>query len=436
LTVCAPPEDRLEPHPLLREVFAALDRAGVRWCLLRGGESPDVQAGDVDLLVAPDDAARLTSAIAPLGFARLPAWGYGSHRFHLGYDAATDRWLKLDVVTELAFGPWFSLPSAGAAHCLSRRRRGRGAVVLDDGEAFWCLLLHRLLDKGSVGAAAAPLARLARTPGCAESPLAHEVERIAPDSCTPALLLDAAQRGAWTELEAWGHALAAAWRRRHRVASLRRRASGKLARSAGRFLRSRRGMTVALVGADGAGKSSSAAALARSFPLAVRTVYMSPAMMPRRGSSPRGARLALRIGAQLWRWCRAQALRLRGWLVLFDRYAYDALLPARWPLGPRGRLRRWLLGHACPAPQLIVVLDAPGELLHARTGEHDPALLEAERRAYLRLASGRARAIVLDATREPDRVRRDVTAAIWAAYRSRWARKRFTLSRRRCRRAA
>jgi thymidylate kinase len=435
LTVCAPPEDRLEPHPLLREVFAALDRAGVRWCLLRGGEGPDIQAGDVDLLVAPDDTARLTGAIAPLGFARLPAWGYGSHRFHLGYDVATDRWLKLDVVTELAFGPWFSLPSETAPLCLSRRLRRGSAVVLDDGDAFWCLLLHRLLDKGSVGAAAAPLARLARAPGCAESALAYEIERITPGSCTP-LLLDAARRAAWTELEAAGPALAAAWRRRHRLAGLRRRARGRLARSAGRFLRSRRGMTVALVGADGAGKSSSAAALARSFPLAVCTVYMSPAMTPRRGPSPRGARLALRIGAQLWRWCRAQALRLRGRLVLFDRYAYDALLPARWPLGPLGRLRRWLLGHACPAPQLIVVLDAPGELLHARTGEHDPAVLEAERRAYLRLARGRARAIVVDATREPDRVRRDVTAAIWAAYQASWARKRFTLSRRRSRRAA
>jgi thymidylate kinase len=436
LTVSAPPEDRLELRPLLREVFVALDRAGVRWCLLRGAEGPDTQAGDVDLLVARDDAARLTGAIAPLGFARLPAWGYGSHRFHLGYDAATDRWLKLDVVTELAFGPWFSLPIQAGAHCLSRRRRRGSAMVLDDGDAFWSLLLHRLLDKGSVGAAAGPLARLARAPGCAESPLAYEIESIAPGSGTPPLLLDAARRAAWSELEAAGPALAAAWRRRYRVASLRRRAMGRLARSAGPFLRSRRGMTVALIGPDGAGKSSLAAALARSFPLAARTVYMSPAMTPRRGPWPRGARLALRIGAQLSRWCRAQALRLRGRLVLFDRYAYDALMPARWPLGPRGRLRRWLLGHACPAPRLIVVLDAPGELLHARTGERDPEVLEVERRAYLRLARGRARAVVIDATREPDRVRHDVTGAIWAAYQSRWACERFSLSRRRRRRAA
>src|SRR5919198_4959406 len=298
LTVCASPRDRLEPHPLLREVFAALDRADLRWCLLRGSEAPDIQAADVDLLVARDDAARLTGAIAPLGFSRLPAWGYGSHRFHLGYDAGTDCWLKLDVVIELAFGPWFSLPSEAAPLCLSRRRRRGGAVVLDDGDAFWCLLLHRLLDKGSVGGAAAPLTRLARGPGCAASPLAHEIERIAPGSRTP--LLDAARRAAWSELESAGPALAAAWRRRHRLASLRRRAIGRPPRPAGLFLRSRRGMTVALVGPDGAGKSSSAAALARSFPLAVRTVYMSPAMTPRPGPSPRGARLALRIGAQLW----------------------------------------------------------------------------------------------------------------------------------------
>lgn len=421
MTVSAPPEDRLDVRPLLDEVFAALDRGGIRWCLLRGGEGSDPQAGDVDLLVARNDADRLTGVIGPLGFARLPAWGYGSHRFHLAYDAATDRWLKLDVVTELAFGPWFALPSQAAGHCLARRRRRGNAVVLDDADAFWCLLLHRLLDKGSVGVTAAPLTRLARARGCADSPLAHEVRRNSTGFCTPSLLLDAARREAWTELEARGQALRAAWRRRRRVASLGRRVRGRLARSGGRLLRGRRGMTVALVGPDGAGKSSSAAALERSFPLDVRTVYMSPAMTPRRGPSPRGASLALRIGAQLSRWCRAQALRLRGRLVLFDRYAYDALLPARWPLGLRGRLRRWLLGHTCPAPQLIVVLDAPGELLHARTGEHDPAVLEAERRAYLRLAGDRARAIVVDATREPDRVHRDITAAIWAAYQSRWA---------------
>jgi thymidylate kinase len=421
LTVSPTPAERLAIHPLAAAAFRAMDVAGVRWCLLRGTEDLARPSGDVDLLVAHHDADSLARAIAPLGFARLPAWGFASHRFYLGYDATTDAWLKLDVVTELAFGPWFSLRTDAAACCLRHRRRRGGVAVLDDADAFWCLLLHRLLDKRDVGPAASRLRRLARASGCAESPLAREVERVG-DRSVAACLLDAALRGAWGELVTHGAALEDEWRRSRSGEVWRRRAAGRLARRASPLVRSRRGMTVALVGPDGAGKSTAAAALARSFPLPARTVYMSPAATLRRPGLPRGAGLALLIAAQLGRWGRGLGHRLQGRLVLFDRYAFDALLPARWPLGRRGRLRRRLLGHACPPPQLTVVLDAPGDLLFARAGEQDPAVLESERGAWLRLAQRRTTATVIDATREPDRVHRDVTAAIWAAYRRRWTR--------------
>jgi thymidylate kinase len=413
--------DPLAVHPAVGAVFGALDHSGVRWCVLRGAEDLVRPAGDIDVLVAPGDVDALARAIAPLGFARLPAWGFASHRFYLGYDPATDVWLKLDVVTELAFGPWFSLRSDGAGGCLRRRRWRDGVAVLDDADAFWCLLLHRLLDKGAIGPAASALRRLARVPGCAGSPLAREIDRIVADRSASARLLDAARREAWDELLAHGAAVEATWTRSRRRAVLRRRAIGRVARLASPVVRSRRGLSVALVGPDGAGKSSAAAALARSFPFPARTVYMSPAPASRPGGLPRGAGLAVAIAAQLGRWGRGLRHRLRGRLVLFDRYAFDALLPARWPLGRRGRLRRRLLGSACPPPQLTVLLDAPGELLYVRAGEHDPVVLESERRAYLRLAQGRRTATVIDATREPDRVRRDVTAAIWAAYGRRWA---------------
>ena len=419
MTVSATPAERLAIHPFAGAVFRAMDLAGVRWCLLRGTEDLARPSGDVDLLVASHDIDSLWRAIAPLGFARLPAWGFASHRFYLGYDAATDAWLKLDVVTELAFGPCFSLRTDAAAGCLRRRRRRGGVAVLDDADAFWCLLLHRLLDKRDVGPAASELRRLAGASGCAESPLAREVERIAGDGSVAARLLDAAHRGAWGELVAHGAGLERAWRRSRRGEVWRRRTAGRLARRASPLVRSRRGMTVALVGPDGAGKSSAAAAIARSFPLPARTVYMSPATTLRPAALPRGAGLAVLIAAQLGRWGRGLWHRLHGRLVLFDRYAFDALLPARWPLGRMGRLRRRLLGHACPPPQLTVVLDAPGDLLFARAGEHDPAVLETERGAWLRLAQRRATATVIDATREPDRVHSDVTAAIWAAYRRR-----------------
>jgi thymidylate kinase len=106
--------------------------------------------------------------------------------------------------------------------------------------------------------------------------------------------------------------------------------------------------------------------------------------------------------------------------VLFDRYSFDALLPPRRPLSRARRMRRRLLGRACPPPSLTVILDAPGELLYARKGEQSPAVLEAERRAYLTLAARLRRVAVVDATQAPDAVRRAVTVAIWERWRRRW----------------
>jgi thymidylate kinase len=414
-------------QPLLAAAFRALDDAGVRWCLLRGEDDLAAPAGDVDVLVASRDVACADATLATAGFARLPAWGHGPHRFFLGYDRDADAWLKLDVVGELAFGPSYELRSRATAACLRRRRRHDGVAVLDDADAFWCLLLHRLLDKRSVGAAGPRLARLAASPGVVASPLAAEVGREAPPGCDAAALVDAARDGATARLEAAAPRLAAAWRSRRPLSSRVRRARVRAARRLAPLARSRRGLTVALLGPDGAGKSSAAAAVARSFPLPVSTIYMSPATPARARSAPRGVGLALLLGAQLARWLRGQRHRAAGRVVLFDRYAYDALLPARWALGRRGRLRRWLVGHGCPPPALTVVLDAPSGVLYERKREQPAAVLEADRMAYLRLADRREATAVLDATADADRVRRELTAAIWAAYRRRSVRPRRRL---------
>jgi thymidylate kinase len=408
----------LDPHPLLGAIFGALDGDRAGWCVLRGVADLHAPAGDVDVLVASADARRLAAAADRLGFARLPARRRGSHAFYVAYDASDDRWVKLDVVTELAFGPGFELPSAAAAACLERRTRAGRVAVLAAPDAFWCLLLHRLLDRGEIGSAAAELHRLALEPGCEDSPLARELDALGAP-CESAPLIDAARRGDWDRLEALAPDLAAAWARARRGAVLRRRAVARGRRLAGPLVRWRRGLTVALLGPDGAGKSTAAEALEASFPLPVRTVYLSPAR-PRRRPAPPGAGLALRIAGLLSRWARGFGHRTRGRLVVFDRYPYDALLPSRRPVGRLGRLRRALLGRACPAPALTVVLDAPGALLHARKGEHDPAALEAERQGFLALARRRRRAVVLDAAQGAEAVRRDLTAAIWSVYRRRW----------------
>jgi thymidylate kinase len=416
----------LDPHPLLATFFHALDDDEASWCVLRGTADLQMPAGDVDLLVAPADAPKVAAAADRVGFARLPARRRGSHVFYVAYDTADDLWLKLDVVSELAFGPGFELPSAAAQECLRRRRRVGDVATLAAADAFWSLLLHRMLDRGEIGAAAAELRELAADRGCADSPLAREVDALGAPACGAAALLDAARRGDWERLDALAPDLAAAWARARPAAVRRRRALARARRLAGPRVRWHRGLTVALLGPDGAGKSTAASALAGSFPIPVRTVYLSPAR-PQPRKAPPGVGLLLRLADLLGRWARGFGHRARGRLVVFDRYPYDALLPPRRPLGRLGRLRRAVLGRACPPPALTVVLDAPGALLHARKGEHDPEALEAERRGFLALARGRRHAVVLDAAQDADAVRRDLTAAIWAAYRLRWASHRLNI---------
>jgi len=71
---------------------------------------------------------------------------------------------------------------------------------------------------------------------------------------------------------------------------------------------------------------------------------------------------------------------------------------------------------AAPKPDLVVFLDAPGELLYARKGEHSPEILEQQRQHYLGLREHIPQMVVVDATRDAEQVRRTVTALIWRSY--------------------
>lgn len=416
-----------QPHPLLGAVFGALEDRAVRWCVLRGaGELADPGGGDVDLMVHPADLPAFRAATALLGFAPVPSWGYGSHTFHLAYDAPTDTWIKLDVVTELGFGPGFALVADGAAAKVLRRTRSVGAVrvpAIDD--AFWCLLLHKLLDKGPAALIApevrAELQYLAAS-DCVESPLAWAVDGIATPDVAAERIVSLVRSGEWEALDRLGPVLARTWARADHWPTLRRKALHRFWCRMGKLLRRvrRQGITVALLGPDGAGKSSAAAAVRDTFFFPAEILYMGPGQ-PRRGRAvPPGLGLLLRIAGLLRRWARARGLQARGRLVLFDRYSFDALLPPRRRLSRVKRWRRTLLGRACPPPSLTVILDAPGELLYARKGEQSPAVLEEERRGYLALAQRLPCAAVVDATLAPEEVRRAVMVAIWDRWRRRW----------------
>ena len=105
--------------------------------------------------------------------------------------------------------------------------------------------------------------------------------------------------------------------------------------------------------------------------------------------------------------------RRRGRTVIFDRYLYDAEVDAA--VEGRGarerRVLRWIR-RRFPAPDLVVVLDAPGEVLFARKGEHDVERLDRLRRAYADIARDVPAVAVIDVRQDAAAVLAEAVTAI------------------------
>ena len=186
------------------------------------------------------------------------------------------------------------------------------------------------------------------------------------------------------------------------------------------FLVPRRGVSVALLAPDGGGKSTLAAGLEETFPGPVRSIYMG--LTKASGSKTRYRIKAFgtaRIFRQYRRYLTGRYHRSRGRLVIFDRYIYDAMLPSSRQLSAIKRIRRRLLGRLCPAPDLVLLLDAPAEILYRRSREHSVAVLEDRRRDYLTLEGRVPNLRVIDASGEQEGVLQEATALIWEVYRRR-----------------
>jgi thymidylate kinase len=105
--------------------------------------------------------------------------------------------------------------------------------------------------------------------------------------------------------------------------------------------------------------------------------------------------------------------------VLFDRYTLDGAVPSGMRLSLAGRLSRRVQRYACPMPDMVLLLDASGELLHARSAEYDAATLESWMVAYRRLQGSVPGLERIDAERSADEVARQAESLIWQRYRER-----------------
>lgn len=411
-----------DPHPLVAGGAQALDRAGVRWCLLRGRDRLHAPTGDVDLLASRRQFAVVCHALVGAGFAVRRSWADRSQIMLVGFDAPSGSWVHLHVMTQTAFGDGHAIVLPAAEALLARRVRGVGLPEPAPEDAFWHLLLHCLLDKRRVTAAHAnELLSLAAAAGAAPSPLARLVDRRLPARLRASVLHQLVAARAWAHLEDLGRQLHATWSRRPAARIRRAERAAVLAGHKVVEAATRPGMSVALLAPDGAGKSSVAAGMREALPLPARGLYLGLY-----GGLQRGARAhrmpgmaTLGRGARAWgTYLTARYHQARRRIVIFDRYTYDARLPDATATA-RTRLRRALLARLLPAPDLVVVLDAPAAVLHARKPEHPLCRLEQQRAGYLRLATQLPRCVVVDADRPLDAVQRDVSRALWQAYAAR-----------------
>ncbi|MBM0227123.1 MULTISPECIES: nucleotidyltransferase family protein [Micromonospora] len=416
-----PAEPATAAPGLARAVLAGLDGAGVRWCLLRGGPEALIAPGDLDLLVAPADLARAVAVIEAQGLTRLAGHGRGSHRFFLGLDPATNSWVELDLVTELAYGRHFEVRTLAADRCLGRRARQDDVWVLAPGDEFWALLLHCVLDKGTVAGHHLRRLRQLEDHATLDGPLA----RALPDRAAR-MLLAYWRAGRPAALRAVRRHLLTAWWRARPASAARRVVGSAALRAIERPLQawSRRGVSVALIGPDGSGKSTLAEGIESTFYFPVRRVYMGlwQSNEAPRGTTEQAVRILLRPFTVWRRYLAALRHRALGRMVVFDRYVYDALLPPRGPLVWLKRPYFQLLSRLCPAPDVVLLLDVPGSVMYRRSGEYDPEHLEAEREQYRRLRRRIPHLERVDADRAPELVLADALGRIWRHYLERTAR--------------
>jgi hypothetical protein len=410
----------------LRRVLAAVEDAGVTYCVLRGGVPLEQQGteDEIDVLVSPAHLPALRTLLAEMGFVRLRTWGHAPHHFFVAYEPAEDRWLKLDVVTAIAYGrPTHPYATNLADACLRNRRRVGGAYIPAAADELATLALHCLVDKGDF-----PEGWRERLSALCEEELDEKRLTSHLTSCWSPMMTGPALRsliaeGKWEQLLSWRAEVMQHLASRGRLAIRCRRMRDRLLRKLNRAVRFVRpdALSVAVLAPDGAGKSTLSEGVARRFFFPVEQIYMG--LYQQKGGTAKrgipGCGLAGNLLKQWGRFLRAHFLKARGRFVIFDRYTYDAYLPGRRRLGPLQRFRRWLLAHACPAPNLILMLDAPGEVLFARKGEHSADFLEEHRQAYLNLRKRFPQMIVVDATRDADQVRRSVMSHIWHGYAAR-----------------
>jgi thymidylate kinase len=222
-------------------------------------------------------------------------------------------------------------------------------------------------------------------------------------------------------------------------------------------------VTVALVGGDGAGKTTIANILEKSFPDSFKYLYMGTSLLSPTKTLPTSRiarylkRIALRkdvngsgktlseypsssdfhytplkfsvishalrvinrIAEATYRIIISLGYQLRGYVVIYDRHFLFSVNPP-----PNSRIQTYtyhelvdyleylFFTYIFPKPNLVIFLDAPAEVLYLRKREANIALLKMMRETILSLGKRTENFFQIDATQSIERVLAEVTQVI------------------------
>jgi thymidylate kinase len=411
----------------VRAFLDELERCCGAYCLL--GACDDLPAtvhSDIDFMVTREDFERLPQTLKAVadatGFrlvqelrhettARYFAMAQSGPGkiLYLHPDAATDyrrsgrTWLRAEAALK------------------RRRRHANGFWVAAAADNFHYYLI-KCIDKGRLEERQArELSRLfgEDAQGCEEA-LALRFSRASAEQ-----IAAACRSGEWGPALERAQALDEELLARAATDSLGTRVA-EMARRLGRWARPT-GLWVAVLGPDGSGKSTVLEQLEKALALGFRRTarfHLRPRWLrgtsaaeavntDPHGQAPRGVLASTAKLLFFWAdyaigyWLRVRPLLVRSTLVLFDRYYPDLLIdPRRFRYkGPRWLAR--LVGALIPMPDLLIILDAPAEVLRARKQEVSAEETARQVEAYREFAgshAARGRAVLVNADRALDEV--------------------------------
>ncbi|MCA9156786.1 MAG: polysaccharide biosynthesis C-terminal domain-containing protein [Planctomycetales bacterium] len=423
---------------LLLQVFEALDRAQVRYCVLHGYEQyPEHVPSDVDCIM-PTSAlpGQLYSVLTEqLGSGiEIVQWiRGGAHGIVLRRRGKVSEFLLLDISDGCHLNK--RLQFLSGEEILRDRKRSRGFWIPATKVEFACYLIRKIVKKQLNREHAQRLSQLYRADpqGCQE-----QIERFF-GRRSREQIAKAATAGDWSAVRA---VLATLRRELIRRAALRQPLQVIVNLGAGFNRRIGRwftpgGFHIALLGPDGAGKSSVAHEVQRALsPVFLGTMCRSfpPKLLNRQVGNPSQphlipprSKLGSIVRAILYWWTyyspgyyfTIYPALVHSSLVIHDRHVIDCIVdPTRYRYSGPARLLNWIW-RWMPKPELVILLDVPAEIVQMRKQEVTFDVSARQRLAYRELVAQLPNGRIVDGSQPLATVVAEVSEMILKALSSR-----------------